>query len=412
MTIPFRHTRTRRADFQRKLSVITAALGTTLATIAQADVTFIPAAGTQLSLFGSVDYSLAYQDKNGGPGNSYAPTNQSWAGVNGGGDSTNKFGVKGEYTKADYTLGFNFSGTASTNSGSAGNTSPALNLFNQSFNFYIRNSTGTYTVGEQMDPAWLATIRGDNRGAPQSLDPIAGVWSVAQGTQSTPQADMGPTNALSYANKFGSTSLGLLYKPYSNQSGAAGLQTSNDAGSQASIGAIYDDGTYLATAGYIVHHGIGGTQSTNVDIENQSVSLGYKAATWSVKGGYLLSNSPVGIATGNTIFAGWNASAGPLNQPSAIQISHIGMQFNQSEKNQISATYYAAKDRLNGSNTANWLVFGDHYKVDTNLTLYANLGTVFAGAGANPLTAGTGPNNVAKPNDTTTQINTGFTFVF
>ena len=97
---------------------------------------------------------------------------------------------------------------------------------------------------------------------------------------------------------------------------------------------------------------------------------------------------------------------------SAVEVDHLGVEFSTNEKNSVNVTYYAAKDRLNANNTANWWVVVDHYKVDKNMTLYANLGTVAAGTAANPLTAGTGPNNVAKPGDTTTVINTGFTFSF
>ena len=386
-------------------ATLVAALGCVFASTAQAQITFNPTPETTLNLFGTVDYSIAYQDKNGGPGNAYAPTNQSWTGINGGGDSTNKFGLKGEYAKEAYTVGFEFAGTVSTNAGTAGNSQPSLGLFNERFNFYLKHKTGTYLVGEQMDPAWLATIRGDNRGAPQSLDPIAGVWSVAQGTQASPQTDMKPTNSLGYTNKFGSTSIGLLYKPYANQN-------TDSAGSQASFGATYDDGTFLATVGYMNHHGIGGTATTNIDIENQSIAFGYRVGSWGVKGGVMLSNSPVGIATGTSVFSGWNASAGPLNVASAIEVDHLGFDLKTDEKNKVNVTIYAVKDRLNSNNTANWLVIGDYYKIDKNLTVYANLGSVSAGSAANPLTAGTGPNNVAKPNDTTTQINTGFTFSF
>jgi hypothetical protein len=379
---------------------------------AHAEITFKPTDEVTLNLYGSIDFSLAYQDKSGGPGNAYAPTSTAWTGVNGGGEYTNKFGLKGEYVKPAYTVGFDVAGSVATNSGTSGNSQPSLGLFNDRFNVYLKTSLGTFTVGEQLDPAWLATIKGDNRGAPQSLAPIAGVWSVAQGTQSTPQTDMKPTNSLGYSNKFGKTAVGLLYKPYSNQSGGNNLQNGDSSGSQSSLGVTYDDGTYLATAGYLIHHGVGGTQSTDVDIQNQSVALGYTLGPVGIKGGYMVSNSPVGIATGTTIFSGWNTSRGPLNKPSQITVSHLGSTWRNSDQNKITLTYYDLKDTLNEANTAQWVVVGDNYRIDRNLMIYGNLGFVKAGPGANPLTAGTGPNNVAKPDDTSTQVNVGFTFFF
>ena len=381
--------------------------------VAFGELSFQPSSDVTLTAFGTIDYSVAYQDKSGGPGNSYAPTNTSWTGVNGGGQAMNKLGLRGEYAKDGYTLGFEFAGTVATNTGTAGNSQPSLGLFNDRFNVFTKTAYGIFTVGEQIDPASLAIIRSDNRGAAQNMDPILGVLSVAQGTLSAPQTDMKPTNAFGYSNKFGSTSVSILYKPYTNQNGGSGLQNTDDAGSQASFGITYDDGTFLATAGYMNHHGIGGgAVSTDIDIENQSVGLGYKVGALSIKGGYLLSKSPLGVSTGATIFTGWNSSPGPLNVASEIQVSHLGVSYDISEKNSITVTYYDAKDRLNSQNTAKWLVLGDNYRIDKNLRLYGNLGMVDAGTGANPLTASTTANNVAKPGTVTTQINTGFTFSF
>jgi hypothetical protein len=223
---------------------------------------------------------------------------------------------------------------------------------------------------------------------------------------------MKPTNAISYKNQFGSTSLGILFKPYTNQNGGSGLQNTTSAGSQKSIGVTYNDGKYLATAGYMTHDGIGGSQSTAQDEVKKSFAVGYKDGTTTYKAGYVNNKSPIGIVTGTSIFGGWNNSQGPLNVASEIAIKHGGVTFATSDKNSVNVTYYTAEDKQNAKNTAKWYVIGDNYKIDPNLMIYGNFGIINAGDGANPLTAGTGPNNVAKPGTTTRAINTGFTYFF
>ncbi|WP_249678370.1 porin [Pseudomonas abieticivorans] len=370
-------------------------------------LSFSPAADTVFTLYGGADMGLFFQRNNGGPNLTYKPNRSNYLGFMGNAEGSPNLGFRALYKLRDgWTAGLDASGGVTY----SGTTSTTYSPFNKTFNLQLGSPYGKLIVGEQYDPAWLASVRGDPRDGKQTYDALAAAWSFGQGT-GTPQSNFNPTNAFGYQLNIGALSIGLLYKPSTNANATASVpfDDNHSVGQQQSLGLVYDDGKWLLSAAYLQKWG-STTAVHGRDVRNWTLGVGRHIGDVLVRAGvsdvdlpYGVRGSPLGTAT-----SPWPN----ITDAQEILMGYAGAKWNLNPANVMDLTYSYSYDRLNHQNNTQMLVLGNDYSITRNLTFFVSGALIKAGDQANPLTASTSPGNVAAPGTLSFSSSTGLRLRF
>ncbi|VVP14786.1 hypothetical protein PS850_03558 [Pseudomonas fluorescens] len=370
-------------------------------------LSFTPAPDTVFTLYGGADMGLFFQRNNGGPNLTYKPNRSSYIGFMGNAEGSPNLGFRVLYKfREGWTAGLDASGGMTY----SGTTSTTYSPFNKTFNLQLGSPYGKLIIGEQFDPAWTATVRGDPRDGKQTYDALAAAWSSGQGT-GTPQSSFNPTNALGYQLNVGALSIGLLYKPSTNGNATASVpfDDNHSVGQQQSIGLAYDDGPWLLTGAFMQKWG-NTTAVHGRDVRNWTLGVGRHFGNVLVRAGvsdvdlpYGVRGSPLGTAT-----TPWPN----ITDPQEYLMGYVGAKWNLDPNNVMDLSYSYSYDRLNHENNAQMLVLGNDYSITRNLTFFVSGALIKADDEANPLTAGTSPGNVAAPGTLSVSTLTGLRLRF
>lgn len=373
-------------------------------------VTWNPWPNATMTFYGGLDMGFYAQSTNGNVGSvaNYRPTNAWSVAYMGNAGTAPNFGLRGKYDlEGGFSLGLDVAGSLSYNNFSGVTWSP----FNKAANLQLGTPFGTFILGEQGDPAWYAAMMGDPRAPRQTQSLLASVWSFGQGT-SSPQEDMGPPAALGYTNKFGNLSIGLLYKPYTD-AGLSGpflssLASDMAIGQQASLGLVYDDGRFFASAGAMEKWGA--TAAANgVDVRALAAAVGVHVGDLTFKAGWADVLLPYGdVAAPFTAAPLWPN----MNTAQDFSVWHGNVVWNVTPKYSADLDYAYTVDSLHSGSGTSLATFGNVYNWDKHIRLFGDIGYEVMGANANIIGAGGSPGNAPAPGTSAIILDTGLRFVW
>ncbi len=329
-------------------------------------------AQSSVTLFGVIDTGLIYQNQNGGNAFGGKTKDGTVLMAGSGGSVNNQFGMQGtEDLGGGSQVGFKLMGIF--NSGTGANTPGSI--FDGEANLYYQGPYGRVTMGEQIDPAYVALYFADPRGATHAYS-AAGAWNSLGGKEVNPGETMYDTNAVSYFYQRNGLLAGVLYR-------LGGTPGSFAPGQVISAGLSYDNGGVLATAGYYTKNDSAGKR----DLRVWELGAGYKFSNVTLKVLY----ADYDLPQGNTIVV---LGTTP---PSHIIMAGGGVNWRISPAQLLTAAYYFTENKMDTTNATSMYVLSDDYSLSKRTTVYGYVGLMAAKKGANSLT-----------NMTTSELTSGY----
>jgi predicted porin len=282
----------------------------------------------------------------------------------GGGNSAG-FLIESQINPADGTQGVS-SGTAAANG-----------VFAREANVFLRNKDfGTLRLGRQVQPIYQYFNQQDVRGGMgfgSSLIYFADGSSF--GGTSTAKTGIGTITGSTYGSNIASWQSsdwnGVTVRTMYGFGNTAG---DLDYGRRFGVGALYDKGPYILTAGY--YQGKSSTGAINA--EYQFVGGGYRVTDrWIVRGGYTQFSNPSISGSANSKF----------------DLKQVSTAYDLDKAHRIFAGYYNFNDKITTANKSTMLSTGVEKKLSPRTMIYAlaaqqdNNGTAgfsaYGGGGAN-----------------------------
>lgn len=318
-------------------------------------------AQSSVTLYGLVDASLLYQNKNGGPG-AGGPSSHSNFLFSSGGNSSNRWGLLGlEDLGGGVRAGFQLEGQFSIGSGAM---SPSNTIFGHYANVFVRSNYGQITAGLQQDPAYYAFGRADPRSLKQAFS-AAGYWNFLEGKSTTSGVTVYEANSVGYTYKTDTVYLGALYH-FGNEAGSLAQ------GRTVSVGAAYEDAHVIGEGAFVQKN----DQYGNRDLTVWSLGGGYKFGTVTLKAAWTDYNQPQGNAISQFGVTG----------PSDIRVIQAGANWYVTPASMLTFAWYWAEDRKDTQNATNAFVLSEDYFLSKSTEIYGFVGLMNAKKKANGLT--------------------------
>jgi predicted porin len=338
-------------------------------------------AQSSVTLYGVIDSSLLYQNKNGGDafGGKTKSSTTMFAGS--GGIWGSEFGMRGvEDLGGGTQIGFQIAGQFNIGSGESTGA-----LFDKS-NIFYQGPYGRVTVGQQLDPAYIALVVSDPRSARRAFS-AAGEWNFLQGKSEDASGTTYETNAISYSYQGRGLIAGALYK-FGGEAGSLAQ------GRTISAGVVYDSGSWMGSGSYLVKNDSTGQR----DLRTWEIGTGYTLGSVKLKALY----SDFSLPQGNSVVIVGNTP------PAQVIQAGVGVNWQLSSAQQLTLAYYFVEDKMNTANATSKYVISDDYFISKRTMLYGYAGLTSAKKGANGLTNFTTAElTSAYPGSTTLTVGVG-----
>jgi predicted porin len=319
-------------------------------------------AQSSVTIYGILDTGLLFQSANGGPGVGGKTTKDVLVLNGAGGDAGNLFGLQGkEDLGGGLHAGFVLEGAFNIGTGALQSSNT---LFANKANVYLENSYGRLTLGQQLDPAYLAMGAADPRDLRHAYS-AAGWWNFLQGKYTAPSGTVYESNAASYSYKMRDLSASVLYR-FGNEAGSLAQ------GRTISTGIVYDNGTVIGSGSFLVKNDATGAR----DLRVWSLGAGYRIGDFTFRGLYTDYDLPEGNAV--TVIG--------TTPRSHVIVTGAGVNWQLSPFQTLTAAYYFSENKLDSSNATSSYVVSDDYWLSKRTKLYGYVGLMSSKRGANALT--------------------------